>query len=449
MGIDQSFVGGPFCVLTPPPAGPTGAVGPTGPAGISNFDGSVGLGCGGTYATVKDAVDDDKTRIIVLCDTTETADIDPPITTTDLLISVVPDATWDLDTFVLSNSNPCNITLLGGGTLTYAYSSGGTRPFELFDTDTIIVDDLVIDNNSTVDNTPFSFGLEKISNVRFLLPNQDLGGFKTQTALVDNNSPYYENIEFVGGGAACTGAFASADSETGSNLCNIAFTGTFKAATTPPTGSFTDEYVAVFRGCNITNIIFDYSGTSGFYFEVCNVTNIFYGDSAHITGFLVDFNGSVRFSNLSGNDAITGSIFLTSGFNSIYNIELRGTGIFDLANTGSNEIANIFMPVGSIDVSDAGCANNQFTNCRMSDACTIGGDRNKFTNVEFLGGATVVSGANDNGFVNCQFGPDGGAGALTITVNAGSNRTRIAGSMSDAAISDAGTGTVTAANTVY
>ena len=47
------------------------------------------------------------------------------------------------------------------------------------------------------------------------------------------------------------------------------------------------------------------------------------------------------------------------------------------------------------------------------------------------------------------FGADAGGGALTITVVAGSNRTRIVGCMTDAAISDAGTGTVTSANTVY
>ena len=417
-------------------------------AGDQAFDASVGTACGGTYATVKAAVDDNKKRILVLCDTTETANIDPPLATTDLLINIVPTATWNLATFIVTNTNPLDLTLQGGGTLTYAYTVTNTRPFSLFDTDTLKINDLIIDNNSTVDNTPLSFGLEHISNVRFLLPNQGRGGITTNGDIADLFASSYHDIEFVGGGTSCTSAFLSADSEAGANITNISFLGTFKPATSPPTGNFNTEYVAVFRGVNITNIFFDYIGSSSFYFETSNVNNLFYGDQSLITGVLLDLSFSNALSNFNGNDGITVSFFL-DGFNQINNVSLRGTAIFDLDNSDQNLLSNILVGTGFIDMTDASCSENQLINCRMSAASSIGGDNNKFTNCEFVGGATVVSGANDNGFSNCQFGADAGSGVLTITVDAGSNRTRIVGCMTDAAISDAGTGTTTAGNAVY
>ena len=65
----------------------------------------------------------------------------------------------------------------------------------------------------------------------------------------------------------------------------------------------------------------------------------------------------------------------------------------------------------------------------------------------YAGGLTVNG---DDMFVQgATIGDRAGGGALTLTINAGSDRTRVVGVATDAAIVDNGTGTVTAANTVF
>lgn len=87
-----------------------------------------------------------------------------------------------------------------------------------------------------------------------------------------------------------------------------------------------------------------------------------------------------------------------------------------------------------------------FSNGRVAAAASLGSPNAMFTNVYFQSGVTVNA-VDDVGLVNCRCGSGTGTG-VTITVNAGSDRTRISGCTTDAAISDAGTGTVVSANTV-
>jgi hypothetical protein len=76
-------------------------------------------------------------------------------------------------------------------------------------------------------------------------------------------------------------------------------------------------------------------------------------------------------------------------------------------------------------------------------------DGTNWEGVTFLAGATIQNGADDHSFMGCIFGNYGTAGAQTLTIQAGANRTIAVGCKSDAAISDAGTGSQLAANTVF
>ncbi|MGE3527903.1 MAG: hypothetical protein AB7G54_00575 [Methyloceanibacter sp.] len=88
----------------------------------------------------------------------------------------------------------------------------------------------------------------------------------------------------------------------------------------------------------------------------------------------------------------------------------------------------------------------------VSSAVTLdsGNDAVLFSDIHFLGGATVPSGCEDASFTNCIFGnPLSAGGATTLTIQAGALRTRYVACSSDVAISDAGTGSQFAANAVF
>jgi len=114
--------------------------------------------------------------------------------------------------------------------------------------------------------------------------------------------------------------------------------------------------------------------------------------------------------------------------------------VLDNVDTGTK------TPSGSINWTGDGA---RFSNCRINDDWTMAGDRNVFTGCHLGGDFTVSSGANDNAWIGSQIGIDAGGGSTTITVQSGSNRSRIVGCALDAAISDSGTDTVTIGNTLY
>lgn len=404
------------------------------------YDATVGSS-NADYPSVRAAILDNKKIINIISSVTETADTNVPSGTTKLFININPGVTWNLSRFSIYTVVACDYFISGRGTLTYARTANNDETFGINATDNIYVTGITIDNNSTGTTCYFSTGIEHIRGVRFELPNVDGCGFNASGF---NNT--YDDIDFVGGGSSCSQAFVTTN-EGDNKVSNLRFSGTFKTATNPPSGTLT-EYAGVFRGCVANNLVFNQTGSASYFSGISSIANLTYGDNA--TEVILNFNGFVTACNYSGSDQITSHVFCTAGDNWVFNFDMRGSGNLDVTSSDKNFFTNITLDgTGTIDLTDTGCTNNKFVNCRQSLALTVAGDRNQLTNCDLLGGVSVSNGADNNSFVNCQAGADAGGGALTITVVAGSNNTRIVGCMTDAAISDGGTGTVTAANVVY
>lgn len=122
-----------------------------------------------------------------------------------------------------------------------------------------------------------------------------------------------------------------------------------------------------------------------------------------------------------------GDFAVTSNDNTISAVTCNHGG-FDLVISGDGNSVSGFVSAGDIELSS-------------------GGDQNIITNSQFAGTCTIASDYNTiNG---CRIGAVAGGGANTITINSGADNNIVIGNKTDAAISDSGTGTVLANNTVY
>lgn len=368
---------------------------------------------GADYTTVADAINAGKKTLCVMGNTTETQQIS---LTSDTYIYIKYGCTLDLDSFNFTNNNNESITINGNGVLRWAY--GSTKKVFVFNQDDRVnINGITLTNESTASNTYLGFSLqERVTNVFFNLPNAAAGGIQASRF-----GCFYSNIFFLGGGSACTLALNLTSANNGPITANnIQLGGDFKLSS----ASDTDSIVQLDYLAQLTNLT--YIGDTNIRVgirDISDLSNVIATGFGDIDIYAGSFSGgNIHLTNI---DIDNGSIVISGSTVHLVNAQAK-----------------------TLDASLASADQCSFTDCIVNDAVSVGGDKHKFSNTAFLGGATVVSGADDNGFSNCQFGNTGG-GANTITINAGSNRTRIVGCMSDAAISDAGTGTVTAANTVY
>lgn len=371
------------------------------------FDATVGSS-GADYSTVKAAIDAGKTSLCVIADTTETADIAVP--SGGFTMFIKSGKTVAMGDFQFTFAGVRNVFVYGQGAISYAFTTSKYL-FSNSSTSILVLDGITLDNNSTSSYSAISAAIEHFNNIRIELPNTISGGIDASA------KSYYSNIELVGGGTSCETAMnLPSDS---SLATNIVLSGTFKA------GASGDYAIIVGRGSQLSNVFCKHS-TNSLAIQV----------SGTISNLATDVSGQNILLFLSGTSQPK-----------VFGAFLKA-GDLDLTSVDNSYVVNL-TTTGSITNPGSAASNNVFLDCRVTGALTYGGVNGKFTNCEFLGGVTVPSGANDNGFVNCQMGADAGGGALTITVAAGANRTRIVGCMTDAAISDAGTGTVTAGNTTY
>lgn len=378
--------------------------------GLFQFDATAGA-TGADYTTVAAAVADSKVNILVINSTTEVANTALLANTTITILSV---ATIAMAAKQFTAAAARTLTIKGEGTLSYTQTTGGG--LQLFDGaagSILVMNGVTFTNASTQDNCPLSYLQERITNIVINLSNKDAGGIDATT-----DGGYYDNIKLVGGGTTCSNGFRT-NSGIDCVVSNISLSGTF--VTGDASGTSTKCCATFGSDTTVNNV------------------------SLHTSGRVDMLSAAYNLNNVSSFDDLF--IILTGNNKNISNLFLNG-GNLDLAATDQNKISNV-QTLGLIDMTDTGATNHCLSNCRFTSAMTVAGDRNKFTNCDILGGVSVSSGADNNSFVNCQVGVDAGAGALTITVVAGSNNTRIVGCMTDAAISDAGTGTTTAANIVY
>lgn len=330
----------------------------------------------------------------------------------------------DLDRYTLTMAanqftfaGVANIYIRGAGVgsgaeIDYTHGSGA----ELFNnsgnpTSIVDIQNIVVDNNSTAGNTELSNGVEILDHVKFECPNQTRAGIKPSQ---DGSS--YTNIEINGGGSACedvifaTGTFATI-------MENFILTGEFIA------GASADYIIQTGTGLRISNISMEHTTATGRFKIGGDITNV----------------------GVTGSQAL--DLELGGSNQLVDNISLNG-GTIDIFAPDNCCLSNI-ISTGSLDLDQAGSTNCKFSNCRFTGALTVGGDRHKFNNCDFLGGGSAPSGALHNIFTGCQFGPDAGGGALTFTFDAGANTNILTSCISDAAIVDNGTSNVVANNVVH
>lgn len=375
------------------------------------------IGTSGDYSDVAAAIAGETTpyHFVLVSDVTEDSDV-----AADGVLVI------DLDRYTLTmgangftTAAAVDFTVIGkgpesGAEIDWTYTAGAKRLFGDTGTSFINIEGIKLDNNSTQTNCYISAGTEMIRNVKFEVPNVATGGFR-----VLKDGATYDNLHIVGGGTASEGAIHG-NSNLAVTFNNITFSGVFKSSTVAASVfDIGDDWT-------VNNVNF-YHGTNPVHMTIENATvsnvTVSGGQDLDIT-----IDGAATAAKLTNVDLLAGDI--------------------DLVATDGGSFSNVHT-TGLIDVSDAGCTNNKFVNCRATTALVVAGDRNKFSNCDFIGGATANSGADDNGFVNSQFGVDGGGGALTLTINSTSNRTRVLGCMADAAIVDNGTSSELFGNTTY
>lgn len=388
-------------------------------AELTIFDASVGA-TGADYTTISGALAASKNRLLVLDDVTETSDCAIPAA--GLFIYILKGKTLAMGTFGFTCAAARRPTIIGqdqSSGLSYGYGSEKYLVAGSTFANHVIFDTLTITNTSSVadcylvDGSSGNDGTERYSNLKIVLPNAADGGIHFWS---DNGIA--ENIHLVGGGTTCSEGMSNSGGN--QQVSNIRLSGTFVASASGA--------AAILTGGTLNGLFIDHAGD----------TAITLAGGLSGGGIYLNGNGTMTTTVLTLNDNVQ-----------LSNVNLigPGSGTRTIDINGSDvALSNFYTDTLTQDTARADA---KLTNGQVVAAYTANGDRWAYTNVDFIGGATVPTGQDNNGFFNCQFGADAGGGALTLTIDAGSNNTRVVGCMSDAAISDAGTGSVLTANVVY
>jgi len=381
--------------------------------GISKYDATVGIN--GNYSDIQAAitgVGGTDIKLLLISDVTEDSDITVP-TGLQLFIDLGSNV-LTMNDYDFKFSGIANINIQGAGVNTNAKIKWASTDNNYmidcssYPTSSVVVSGFTFENNSTATSSYLSHGVQKIFDMKIKCANVNGSGL-----YFNEGCSMASNICISGGGSSCSSTFSIYGE---SVIDNIIFTDTF---------SSTFSGFTISEECTLSNIINTSSqlmviGCSNGRINIDNCTSIGYGIK-----FYIDTPLECNITNCS----------------------LDSNSFIDCVNSYNTNISNVICD--KIDLTDASCHNISISNVRLTSLLDIYGDRIKVSNCELLGGATIQSDADDNGFSNCQFGADAGGGSNTLTIASGANRTRVVGCMSDAAISDSGTDTELAANTIY
>lgn len=384
------------------------------------FDATVNGGGGADYLTLKEAIDAGHARIMVMGNTTEVSNITIPGATMPYLYLYINQAvTVDMGAFrFIDTGAPIAIYLRGEGTISYLHENANEELFDLSGGMVLDHDGPKITNLSTQAGCSIAIPsmVQRIRNCVISLPNVDRGGIYC-TAQGSNN---FSNIVFVDGGTSCTRGFdiESVDSP----ATNITFNCDFK----PSSATSTDAAVVLYRVI-ASNLVFRNLSGSPIRLTIDGISTI--SNICDPGGDGVDLYVSGGLTNISNCTLEEGDVIIQSSEITLTNVICSGTLSFSATND----------------------SDNYFSNCLFGSnttATTIISDRNSFTNCTFATGAVVANGADNNGFANCRF-YDGAAGeSETLTIDATALNTRVIGCVTDVAIVDNGSGTVSLANII-
>ena len=395
---------------------------------IKTFDATVG-GSNSDYVTLGAAIEAGKSNILISGDTTETADI--PVPVGGFTLTIDKGFTVDMIAYQFTYAQTANVTIRGSGTITYAQTVQNEYVFANDSYSDAILDiaDITIDNNSVSSpggsNITGLLSILLANNIRVELPDSQVSGI-----YISNYRSRVSNLHLIGSGTDCSGGLnALAGTAT-----NIYIEGTW---------SQIHDAIYVGVGGQVSNLIFDLPSTDA---------------SIEVNGQLVNLKtvntGAVNMkinanSYLSNIDISAGSLWVNgpaAGENTalITNFRLNAIPI-NLSTWKHAQMSNSVLNTATIDFT---ADDNLFQNVFFDGVITVSGDRNRFINCIFIAGV-IISGDNNVIGSGSRAGVDGGAGAITITVNSGATGNIIDGVHTDAAIVDNGTSTVLGDNVVY
>lgn len=386
--------------------------------GASKYDATVGA-TGADYTTVKAAVDDGKSRLLVIDDTTETADT---VKTGALLIHVQAGVTLNFGDYKITNSDGTPFYISGDGyasEITWAPDSDK----DLFSSSASLDDhysylkNLYIDHNGTVGGGQniLGNGNWNVEGIYMEIPN--VSGSQLMSPAVSNRL-LIDNCWFVGAGSSST--VNSSGGETIAN--NIHLSGTFKTS---------------------------------FGFTVSRGSNIVAEDSTAIAIATQTIATSTGGASLSNVRAMNASSLVQNFSENACNFTNINTAKLDINATDDVSIST--SNITNLDLTDSGIERLQVTGCRINtvngpiafdesrltgnwigNALTISGDKVQFVANE-VEATLTISGSNN--IVNSN-------NASGITVSSGTGNV-LTGNITDTAISDSGTDTALANNVVY
>ena len=399
---------------------------------VSSFDATV-ADSGADFTSIETAYNASNFNLLISGALTQSEDVN--LDGSDLYMYIPKGVTLTMAANQFVYSAATNVTIRGEGSgvseIDYTQTAGGESLFSMSSHPTSVIDvaDILLDNNSSAGTTRMiQRGVIHVRNVRLEIPNNSNIG-------IDFTSGTLTDVEIVGGGSSSHSVITGLDYM----INNLKLTGTFSSSAANP-------------------ILTSNGGTGVFI-----MNNI---DAKGVVGNgFINLRGNSSITNLSGDIQLRSETESTGDF-MVSNVNLE-SGSIDFSGTDDVIINNV-LTTGTIDMSDSAAQRWKVTNSSFgSTAVVVAGDSHYFSNVRFGGDVTISSGAilnsftnvdivgtvsttgDDTTFTSCKVGADGGGGANTIAIETGANRNIVSLCRTDAVVTDAGTSSVVANNTIY
>jgi hypothetical protein len=387
---------------------------PLGVSVASVFDATVGAS-GADYTTVggeNGAAAAGKKVLMFVDDVTETTDFDPPAGNFYVFINGYD---WDFGaSYQVNGSSVTQFEVDGRGGSWKWSRTGSNKPLiaGLAATSYIVVRNITLDTSGGTGSANVGFlpttgstgdlDLIQLENVVYNLANAASDGLTINETGV---RVQINNLRLNGGGTSCSrGLYVQKGHEIMIN--DLRYTGTWASSNT------------------------------GFVSET-NASVKIDGIHTAVTNTDVKLEFSVRDQATNFSTTSTAEFDIKSGGGTVLSTgRLGDQGTNSVFTVGSNDATAIGLRwIGSL-ADSVSYKSNTFIGCEFKSAVTIKGDHGIYIGCMFDAGATVNSGANDNVFIGCRFGPAVGGGASTLSITNGALRTRVSACASDAAIDD-------------
>jgi hypothetical protein len=374
------------------------------------------------YTSVKAALDDSKTKILITGSITEAVTIVP--SNVDIYIELDPQVTWTFGSNIYFNGSgtyTSNLTIeLNDSTIVYARTTATASLFDIGASGSIPIVTFkghgTITNNST--STTSSYLVDPTTSYEFYM----IGSFTFNTPNVTdsgislNDAFFVNDLTIVGGGAACKMALISSTTSRGA-INQLTFEGTYNTGASNQICDLTDPSGQ--ENNRVGNLILDLASTS--YLDIgWTIANVVEIASASNPNFQL-LEGAI----------ISGGSIITAG-----TIEVADGVI----------ITNTDLNMSALNISSS-ITGFRLTDCRgasLTDDLSVGGPFTLIMGCNRLGDITVSSTGDNSQIIGNKCGSSG-----TITIDSGCNGCIAVGNQVDVAISDSGTGSVVANNNTY